>query len=126
MQQKGSQRNQEEFWVEQRKNKSYLMMVTYEGTGYLGFQIQTHSRKQRTVAGDLTKMLTTMLQVEASSLSLGVRLLHCCCTTLFVGAWKHLFCDSCVLEQCWTNTYLLQHADRCMCLSLHHLPAKEP
>lgn len=78
MAQNCSQSDQEEFWASQRTKCSYLMMITYDGTDFLGFQVQSPSRAQRTVAGALLKMLTTMLQVDARSLSLGVRALCWC------------------------------------------------
>jgi hypothetical protein len=70
---------QDAFWEAQRKKRSYVMLVTYDGTDFQGFQRQGRAKDQRTVAGALEKALSTMLQVEASTLSIGVRgpLLQC-------------------------------------------------
>lgn len=51
------------------------MIVTYDGTDFLGFQTQSRTNKERTVAGTLLKMLTILLQTETKSLSMVVRLL---------------------------------------------------
>ena len=94
MAQKCSQSEQEEFWVSQRTKWSYLMVTAYDGTEFYGFQAQNPAAKLRTISGALFKMLTTLLQVDAKSLSLGVRVLCLSCTR-FVCALNPLICDSC-------------------------------
>lgn len=63
-----------EFWAAKRKGRSYVLILSYDGTDLSGFQLQSPGRVERTIAADLLRMLTTLLQVEARSLCLSVRL----------------------------------------------------
>jgi hypothetical protein len=68
-----TERNSAEYWDAQRQRLSYVMVVTYDGTDFSGFQVQTGKPKERTVAAALTRMLCMLLQVEEASLGMTVR-----------------------------------------------------
>lgn len=59
-------------WEANSSRYCYLMIVTYDGTDFCGYQVQRGKHRARTVAGELLRVLCTVFQVDAASLSMNV------------------------------------------------------
>lgn len=60
-------------WEANSSRYCYMMIVTYDGTDFFGYQVQHGKHRVRTVAGELLRVLCTVFQVDAASLSMNVR-----------------------------------------------------
>jgi hypothetical protein len=60
-------------WRKQLHRRSYLLVVSYDGTDFTGYQVQRGWHNARSVQSELERALCTRLQVPASSLAMNVR-----------------------------------------------------